>query len=214
MESSWSLSSSLLACPGMARNSKTPPPTLLPRRPGSVSMIFNPCRGCKSWNLSASTNTSDWRASFTAAMASISMTRVRSIGRPTAENVPNSELTTKWCWAPSFTTSSWTTWCGPLSQAGESSPAAEKREGTSQPSGPGDGDERYSRSLGTEQATRSAQTRAHSRQRAEAYRDRACSGVCTVGSMSFRLLECEHSFPTFHIDDCPSFEIGLIEGLV
>ena len=168
MESSRSLPSNLLNCPGIARNSKGPPPTLVPRRPGSVSRIFNPCRGCESWNLAASTNTSDWRASFSAAMASISMTRVQSVGIPTAGYVPNSELTTKWCWAPSFTSSSWTESCGPLSQSGVSSPAAEKRGGPSHPSGPGDGDGRGSRSSGTEQATRSAQIRAHPRQRAEA----------------------------------------------
>jgi hypothetical protein len=42
------------------------------------------------------------------------------------------------------------------------------------------------------------------------------TGVFTVGVHVLSiLLECEHSFPiTFHIDDCPSFEIGLIECLV
>jgi hypothetical protein len=49
------------------------------------------------------------------------------------------------------------------------------------------------------------------------HRDMAsCSGVRTVGvHVLSSLLECEHSIPiTFHIDDCPSFEISRIECLV
>ena len=102
-----------------------------------------------------------------------------------------------------------------MSQSGVSSPAAEKRGGTSHPSGPGDGDGSGCRSLGTEQATRSAQTKAHLRQRAKDPNRRkgtatletfmnlcrtrrdipAAAAFAEGGHVLSSLLECEHSFP-------------------
>jgi hypothetical protein len=112
------------------------------------------------------------------------------------------------------------------------SPAAEDRGGTSHPICPGDGDGRGSRSLGTEQPTRSAQTTTHTRQGAEAYEpDRrrgtaACEtfmNLCRTRRDGFmqRRLHSGDTCPleptrmripipiTFQLDDCPSFGIFL-----
>ena len=117
-----------------------------------------------------------------------------------------------------------------MSQSGVSSAAAEKRGGTSHPSGPGDGDGSGCRSLGTEQATRSAQTNAHLRQRAEKDPNRrkgpatletfmnlcrtrrdipaaaafAEGGPCPLEPTRMRALVSNH----FSYRRCPSLEIG------